>query len=91
MSPQAEADDFTIEFTTLPTILLIITLEAVGTIFFINLSVCLAVRIVSEEKDFIYQVRLLTDSRFLTHKSALPAGFNLRKLRSAVVICNSLA
>ena len=39
MSPQAEADDFTIEFTTLPTIVLIIILEVVGTIFFKNLSV----------------------------------------------------
>jgi len=39
MSPQAEADDFTIEFTTLPTILRTLILEVVGTIFFKNLSV----------------------------------------------------
>ena len=38
MSPQAEADDFTIEFTTLPTILRTLILEVVGTIFFQNLS-----------------------------------------------------
>ena len=38
MSPQAEADDFTIEFTTLSTILRILILEGVGTIFFKNLS-----------------------------------------------------
>ena len=52
MSPQAEADDFTIEFTTLPTILRILILEIVGTI-------CLAVRVVSEEKDFIDHVHFL--------------------------------
>ena len=91
MSPQAEADDFTIEFTTLPTIVLIIILEVVGTIFFKNLSVCLTVRVVSEEKDFIDQVHLLTDRRFLTHKSTLSGGFNLRELRSVAVICNSVA
>ena len=34
MSPQAEADDFTIEFTTVSTILRILILEVVGTIFF---------------------------------------------------------
>ena len=91
MSPQAEADDFTIEFTTLSAIVLIIILEVFGAIFFKNLSVCLAVRVVSEEKGFIYQVHLLTDRRFLTHKSALSGGFNLRELRSVVAICNSVA
>ena len=39
MSPQAEADDFTIEFTTFSTILRTLILEVVGTIFFKNLSV----------------------------------------------------